>query len=173
MERLEIRPDFKPGVGGTQPSRLEKRAVSRHLQPDGRVHGAVVGCRREDGRWLLIRRSESVWSPLKVCFPGGGVDAGEAHPQAAVREMQEELGARIQLVRCVWHVDLPHLATTLWGWRAELVVPELTPDPAEVSEVLWLTPDEARAHPDALPATALFLAALLRSDRMARVPLHP
>ena len=142
--------------------------MSRHLQPDGRLHGAVVGCLRDDGRWLLIRRSDSIWSPLKVCFPGGGVDAGEAHPEAAIREMREELAARVALVRCVWHTDLRHTDITLWGWRAELVAPELTPNPAEVSEVLWLTPEEAAQHPDALPSTAPFLEALLRSERMAR-----
>ncbi len=97
------------------------------------------------------------------------MDAGEAHPEAAVREMREELGARVKLMRCVWHTDLPHHATTLWGWHAELLGKELTPDAAEVSEVLWLTPEEVRAHPDALPSTAPFLAALLWSERMARV----
>jgi 8-oxo-dGTP pyrophosphatase MutT (NUDIX family) len=100
-----------------------------------------------------------------VCFPGGGVDAGEAHPQAALREMQEELGARITLLRCVWHTDLPHIATTLWGWYAQLDTPLLEPNPAEVSEVLWLTPEEVHAHPDALPSTAPFMEALLGAQR--------
>ena len=52
---------------------------------------------------------------------------------------------------------------------AELLGAELAPDVAEVSEVLWLTPEEVRAHPDALPSTAPFLEALLWSERMARV----
>ena len=142
--------------------------MNRHLQADGRLHGAVVGCERSDGRWLLIRRSESVWSPLKVCFPGGGVDACEAHPEAAVREMREELGAQVELLRCVWYADLRHADITLWGWHADLAGPELTPDPAEVSEVLWLTPEEVRRHPDALPTTAPFLEALVWSQRMQR-----
>ena len=150
----------------------EERELSRYLQADGRLHGAVVGCQREDGRWLLIRRSESVWSPLKVCFPGGGVDAGESHPEAAVREMREELGAQVELVRCVWHEDLPDRNITLWGWRAQLVGLELTPDPAEVSAVLWLTAEEARSHSDSLPSTAAFMEALLWSERMAESSLR-
>jgi 8-oxo-dGTP diphosphatase len=141
----------------------------RHLQPDGRIHGAVVGCARDDGRWLLIRRSASVPSPLKVCFPGGGVDRGEAHPEAAVREMREELGVEVELIRCVWHFELDHANTTLWGWRAVLGSSKLVPDPAEVDEILWLTPSEVRQHPDALSSTAPFLEALLRSDRMTRL----
>jgi len=100
------------------------------------------------------------------------VDAGECHPEAAVREMREELGVHVELVRCVWHEDLPDRNITLWGWRARLVGLELTPDPAEVSEVLWLTAEEARSHGDSLPSTAAFMEALLWSERMAESSLR-
>lgn len=83
--------------------------------------------------------------------------------------MREELGAEVRLLRCVWHADLPHAAITLWGWSAVLLQTELHPDPAEVDETLWLTPDEVRGHPDALPSTAPFLEALLQSERIARL----
>lgn len=86
--------------------------------------------------------------------------------------MREELGAQVQLVRCVWHEDLPHVDITLWGWHATLVAPELTPDPSEVSEVLWLTSEEARSHPDALPSTAPFMEALLWSEQMTASALR-
>ena len=78
----------------------------------------------------------------------------------------------MQLLRCVWHADLPHADITLWGWSAALMQTELRPDPAEVDEVLWLTPDEARRHPDALPSTAPFLEALVQSERIARLTGH-
>jgi len=32
-------------------------------------------------------------------FPGGGVDEGESHEQAAVREMEEELGLHVKVIR--------------------------------------------------------------------------
>jgi 8-oxo-dGTP pyrophosphatase MutT (NUDIX family) len=32
-------------------------------------------------------------------FPGGGVDEGESHEQAAVREMEEELGLQVKVIR--------------------------------------------------------------------------
>jgi 8-oxo-dGTP pyrophosphatase MutT (NUDIX family) len=126
-------------------------------------HGVVVACQRNDGRWLLIRRSEAVRAPLRVCFPGGWVDDGEDQPTAVVREMREELGAEVVPVQCVWQHCFTERPLTLWGWLAELKSCTLIPNPLEVHEVLWLTADEAVCHPDVLPHTDAFLAALLKA----------
>ena len=47
------------------------------------------------------------------------------------------------------------------AWLAELRSATPLPNPLEVHEILWLTPDEATKHPDILPYTDVFLAALL------------
>ena len=135
--------------------------MTRPTHEDGRVHGIVVGCRREDGRWLMIRRAAHVAAPLKVCFPGGAIEHGEQHIEAAQRELREELGVEVELRQQVWHHLSPDKPLRLFGWLGELRSTEITPDPAEVAEVLWLTPDEAAAHPDALPGTDELIAALL------------
>jgi len=135
--------------------------MNRPTQTDGRVHGVIVGCRRDDGRWLLIRRSEHVVAPLKVCFPGGAVEVGEDVRAAAKREMREEVGAEVELVEQVWRHDFDDRNLTLRGFRGRLLTAELTIDPHEVAEVLWLTAQEARSHPDALEKTGAFVEALL------------
>lgn len=135
-------------------------------QPDftqRRGDGVVVACRRDDDRWLFIRRSATVRAPLQVCFPGGWVDAGESQIEAAVREMREELNAEVEPLQCVWRHQFTERPLTLWGWLANLKSPGVTPNPLEVHEVLWLTADEAVSHPDILPRTDAFLAALLRT----------
>ena len=131
--------------------------------PDRHGHGVVVACQRHDGRWLLIRRSAMVRAPLRVCFPGGWVDDGEDQSTAVVREMREELDAEVLPVQCVWQHDFTERPLTLWGWRAEITSLTLTPNPLEVHEVLWLTSDEAIRHPNVLPHTDAFLAALLKA----------
>jgi 8-oxo-dGTP diphosphatase len=134
------------------------------------VNGIVVGCRRADGRWLLIRRSAGVPAPLKVCFPGGHVEPGERQAEAVVREMREELGAEVEPIRRVWQRVLDARPVKLWGWLASLRSTELTPEPAEVDEVLWLTAEEAARHPDGLPHTNEFLAALVRASDSSEEP---
>jgi len=132
----------------------------RPVQSDGRVHGVVAAMRNHNGRWLVIRRSRHVSVPLKICFPGGGMEAGESQEAALIREMTEELGARITPVRCVWRWDFPNKPLTLWGWLATLHTPDLHPDPQEVAEVLWLNSREILAHPDGIETNAAFVAAL-------------
>lgn len=135
--------------------------MSRPVQADGRVHGVIVGCRRDDGRWLLIRRSRLVAAPRRVCFPGGAMEPGEPEDSAAVREMFEELGARVELVGRVWNLSLAERPLTLWGWLAHLANPhELRPNPDEVEEMLWLTAAEIESHIDAMPNTNRFVRAL-------------
>jgi len=135
--------------------------MTRPIHEDGRVHGIVVGCRREDGRWLMIRRAAHVAAPLKVCFPGGAIEHGEQHIDAARRELREELGIDVEPTVQVWHHLSPDKPLRLFGWLGEMRSTDIQPDPAEVAEVLWLTAEEASSHPDALPGTAELIAALV------------
>ena len=134
--------------------------MNRPRQADGRVHGVIVGCRDDAGRWLLIRRSERVVAPGQVCFPGGAVEAGEDRMAAAARETKEELGLDVTLRGPIWRHDFEDRPLVLWGFLATRTAGELKPDPYEVDEVLWLTRVQVLAHPDAMPMTETFVAAL-------------
>src|SRR5688572_13299857 len=136
-------------------------AVPRPIQPDGRVHGVAVAVRRGDGKWLMVRRSRNVGSPLKVCFPGGTIEAGESQEEAVVREMREELGLAVRPVKQVWRHEFPDKPLTLWGWIAEVEDGcELKIDADEIAEVLWLSGPQGASHADALPTNRHFIACL-------------
>jgi len=134
----------------------------RPIQPDGRLHGVILACRRDDGRWLLIRRGEGVGAaPGKVCFPGGAIEHGEPREDAAQREAREELGVEVALIKHVWHYELDERPLTLFGYYARLESHDFEPCPNEVAETLWLTTDEIVNHPDVLPHTDKFVEALM------------
>lgn len=147
-------------------------AMKRREHPDGLVHGAVVGCRRDDGRWMLIRRSEKVLAPLKICFPGGGIEIGEPPVQAAKRELQEELSAKVEILADVWRWRCPDRPLLLYGFHGRLLTPwdQLRPDRNEVAEILWLTDEEAATHPDRLYGTEFFVRCLGQSKSTADGP---
>ena len=128
------------------------------------MHGVAVAVRGEDGKWLMVRRSKNVGSPLKVCFPGGTVEVGESQEQAVVREMKEELGLTVRPIKRVWKHVFPDKPLTLWGWIAEVENgSELTLNEEEIAEVFWMDAGEGSSHPDGLPTNRHFIACLEES----------
>ncbi|MCC5829915.1 MAG: NUDIX domain-containing protein [Phycisphaeraceae bacterium] len=135
--------------------------INRPTQDDGRVHGVIVGMCRDDGRWLLIRRSAHVAAPGKVCFPGGAIEPGESRRLAAIREVREEVGLPIIDLRQVWHDRSSDRPLTLWGYLGRAEHFNARAQPHEVDELLWLGEREIRACPDLLGNTLSFFDALL------------
>ncbi len=124
-----------------------------------RRRGAVAVILR-DGRFLVIRRSQSVVAPGRLCFPGGGIEGDESEEQALVRELQEELGVIVRPVRRVWQSVTPWRVELAW-WLAELDrAAPLIPNPAEVEEAYWHTPEELVVLDGLLESNISFLAAL-------------
>ncbi len=109
---------------------------------------------------LIVRRSQFVAAPGLLCFPGGGIEAGEDEPTALMRELREELRLQIVPGEYLWRTVTP------WGvdlafWSAEITAGQvIIPDPAEVESVLWLSLDEMEAHPEALESNREFLSVL-------------
>ena len=118
----------------------------------------VFGIRRDDGRWLMVRRAAGCSLPGKIAFPGGGLEAGETQEQAVIREAREELGIEVQPICHVWKTQFG--AFTLFGWYAKWHSGEIRPEPLEVAEVVWLSTEEAGGRDDGLPTNAQFIRAL-------------
>lgn len=119
----------------------------------------VVGVLVQDGKLLVITRSQFVTAPGKCCFPGGGVEPGETPKEAVVRELKEEVALDVIAKRELWRKVTPWKIDLSW-WLVECASPEcLTPTPAEVEAVNWLRPDEISGLSNLLPSNHEFLAA--------------
>lgn len=109
--------------------------------------GVLILTRQKPHKVLFIRRSEGDHKG-EWAFPGGKVEEGETEAQAAKRETDEELGAKIHLHphplshRVADGVDF----TTYFATVAEPFKPKLN---EEHSAFCWRTPDNAPSplHP--------------------------
>ncbi len=105
----------------------------------------VVAVIVNDGRLLVIRRSEGVPFAGYWAAASGKIEPGERQEAALVREVQEELGIAVKPVRKVWECPSSDGAFTLHWWLGEQVDPHasLDPDPREVAATRWVTPPQS------------------------------
>ena len=109
-----------------------------------KASGGVVCRRGDDGlRIALVHRPRyDDWS-----FPKGKLDKGESWEDAALREVQEEIG-----VRCRLGAELPPTSykdpkgrdKVVRYWRMEPIEGEFVPSD-EVDEMRWVSPADAEA----------------------------
>ncbi len=124
----------------------------------------VVAVIVEQGRFLVIRRAQSVVAPGKYCFPGGAIEPGESEEVALIREIHEELGTGVRPLRRLWQSVTPWGVPLAW-WLGEIDGGSRpVPNPSEVESVHWLTPDEMAAEPDLLESNRRFLQAVAAGE---------
>ncbi len=111
--------------------------------PDNPMKG-VIGIIRRDGRLLMIQRSEHVRVPLAWCFPGGEIEDGETQSQALVREMREEINVAVEAGERLMTQKKHDGRLILYCWSASILSGEPMPNPREVAQAVWMTPDEIR-----------------------------
>ena len=89
------------------------------------------------GEYLVARRRDIGWWNL----PGGGLEAGETVEQGVAREVREEIGVDIRIVRLVGIYSKPQKSEVVLTFLCKLAddTPPTTSD--EISEIGWFTPD--------------------------------
>ena len=108
--------------------------------PDSADVKAAGGLVRREGRLAIAHRPRyDDWS-----FPKGKLDPGESWEQAALREVEEEIGLRCRLGEelppVAYEVEKGHKVVRYWLMEPESG--EFVPN-EEVDEVRWLSPAEA------------------------------
>lgn len=124
----------------------------------------LVAC--DDGTMLFIRRARDPGKD-KLALPGGFIDRGETAENAAIREIREETGVKLDRVEFL--ASFPNLYTYR-GVEYPVVdlffvarVPSRTASPLDdVTEIVWTSPEELvdadLAFPSHPRALQLFLA---------------
>jgi 8-oxo-dGTP pyrophosphatase MutT (NUDIX family) len=126
-----------PGIRARRPSRVRNAIAA----------GGVVVRERDGAREVVIagRRADGTW-----VFPKGTPDKGEEIEDTAVREVEEETGLKVRILRDIGTTDYWFAAP---GERVHKVVHFFLMEPTggdvsahdhEYDEVRWVPTDEAR-----------------------------
>jgi 8-oxo-dGTP diphosphatase len=107
----------------------------------GQSGGFRIACSaiiERDDAYLLARRRDIGWWNL----PGGGLEPGETVEQGVAREVREEVGVEIRIVRLVGVYSKPQKREVVLTFLCALANDEATPMVSdEVSEVGWFSAD--------------------------------
>ena len=125
-----------------------------------RVKRGVIGILSRGSALLLIRRALGIPRGGTWCFPGGHVEPEETPRRAVQRELSEELGITVIPTVRLRAIRLPELGYVLAVWCVRHTSGHLTPAPAEIAEIRWLTPPQIRTLDDALPSNLEILKRL-------------
>jgi A/G-specific adenine glycosylase len=130
----------------------------------------AIGIVLRDGRCLIDRRPEGALLGGLWEFPGGKLEEGETAEQALRRELREELGLEVAVLRALPAVDhaYSHLRVTLHPflcrfrrWQGG------NTRAAEDDSVRWVVPEALAGH--AMPRANRKVLALLDGERLADI----
>lgn len=118
--------------------------------------------RESDGRILIARRPAGSFLGGLWEFPGGKVEAGESPADALVREMDEELGIRVEAGRLILDEAhrYPDRSVRLLFFECRILGGQ--PRPRAAEELVWCEPGELGRY--AMPEGNRGLLKHLRAD---------
>ncbi|GAA4748544.1 CoA pyrophosphatase [Gordonia alkaliphila] len=129
-------------------SAWERRAIDDAALKPSAVAITVAPVDGERGIWVARRPSTLRSHANQFALPGGRLDPGETPVQAALRELDEELGVSLGEDSVVGLLDdyatrSGYLMTPVVCWIDEPVTP--APSPDEVDQLFYVTLDEVTA----------------------------
>lgn len=113
------------------------KAELRHLANDGIIF--------KDNKVLLVRRAPHLLAGGKFAIPGGYMDRDETTQEAAIREVLEETGWKVEVTEFFGIADSPNRGDDRQNVSIFFVMRPLekvTEPDNEVTEVKWFSLDE-------------------------------
>ena len=122
--------------------KLKRKAVRGEKLKFGEYHIVInAWIRNEKNEFLITRRSETKAYPLMWECTGGSVLYGETSEEAAIREVEEELGIHVKdgvLIGSTirYYPNCPDILD-VWLFESNKPLDEITIQEEEVADVMW------------------------------------
>jgi 8-oxo-dGTP diphosphatase len=101
---------------------------------------------KKDGKYLVLHRSPvNDYKPNEWDTPGGSVEFGEDHTKALIREVLEETGLKVKVLKPLFvhsFMSSPERHQFQIIFECEYVAGEVRLNPEEHDRFLWATYDE-------------------------------
>lgn len=97
----------------------------------------VVGIVKKDNRVLIVKRKQPEGGLLWQ-FPGGKIEAGETDEQAVIREVKEETGAEVKIMKYLGARIHPSTNKVMSYWACEYVFGEIKIPDQELAQAKWV-----------------------------------
>ena len=113
---------------------------------------AVLGvCTNNKGEVLLTLRHDPRYPDVhhKWQFPGGEIEFGETPPQALIRELKEEIGCQVEIIKLIPYVGSKifkypssKMQIIMVGYLTKIVSGTPQPKDKEVAAIKWIKPKQ-------------------------------
>ena len=125
-----------------------RRCPSCGLLNFPRLSPAVITAVEKDGQ-LLLARGALFRGPMYSVL-AGFVEPGETLEECVAREIREEVGIEVTDIRYHSSQPWPFPNSLMLGFQARWAGGEITPDPTEILDAGWYTPDNLPNIPGSL-----------------------
>lgn len=131
--------------------------IKHHLHNTYAVKHIVVPCALiiKDGKLLMNKRNDPHRPEYhdKWEFPGGGIELGETIYQNVAREVKEEVGYEVEVVKLLQHIAVESQVQKTYAYQiilipyvCKIVGGELNPSDEEVMDTDWFDLDDVLNH---------------------------
>ena len=119
---------------------------------------------KEDNKYLLVQEAiggiRGLWG-----LPGGGIDKGETPELAAKREVQEETGFNVELLKSLGKLNDKKRRNIRHIFLAKIIDGQLRIDKSEHMDAKWMTLEEIMSLEDKLRGAWVLEAIHLSNQR--------
>ncbi len=101
-----------------------------------------------DGKRMLLAQHTRYRASFYSCL-AGFIEVGETPEETVAREVKEEAGIEITNIRYAQSQSWPFPSQLMLGFYADYLAGELCPEPGEIEDLKWFTPEDVPNTPSA------------------------